>query len=259
MCYLDNLFKKYRKIFILLYIASLYIVLFLFLAFFIFYIRNILLGFLLNNLDISLFTSIILVLPLIFFLTKIKRSFLTKFKYILVKKYDVENLCLQVSSISPTFASVAAFFTAYEHGTTKAENYDLYKDRFELFSSDLKKRFNIEWQEQGQPSTLVGRIGFRELNYEVNQNKEIIYRNLALASDIKKAGIATRCSPLITQTDRGIEIDHIFYEVYQSKVNVAYKAALTLQNKHLLLIAYSMTNRGNDFSKHSIWDLRYDY
>jgi len=75
MYYLANLFVKYRSIFILLYIGGLLTVLFLFLAFFIYFIRKMLLGFIWNNFDISLFTSIILVLPLIFFLNRIKRNF----------------------------------------------------------------------------------------------------------------------------------------------------------------------------------------
>ena len=82
--YLANLFVKNRSIFILLYVGGLLIVLFL--AFFIYFIRNMLVGFICNNFDISLFTSIILVLPLTFFLNRIKRIFFTIFKYNLVKK-----------------------------------------------------------------------------------------------------------------------------------------------------------------------------
>ena len=114
MHYLTNLSVKYRYIYILLYIGGL-LGFFLFLAFFIYFIRNTLVGFISNNFDIPLWISTIIVLPLIFVLNKIKRSFFTKFKSNLLKKYDVNNLCLKVSTINPTFASVAGFFYSYQH------------------------------------------------------------------------------------------------------------------------------------------------
>lgn len=141
MYILANLFVKYRLIIILLYIGELLTFLFLFLAFFIYFIRNMLVGFISNNLDIYLFTSIILVLPFIFFLNRIKRIFFTKFKYSLVQKYDVKILCLQVSTINPTFSSVASFLSGYKRYDTQPEDYERYSERYGLFRSDLKKKY----------------------------------------------------------------------------------------------------------------------
>ena len=130
------------------------------------------------------------------------------------------------------------FFSAYQRYDTQPENYNRYSERYELFRSDLKRRFNLELQEQPQPSSLVGSIGFKEVKFEMEHLKERIYRNLALASDIKKAGIATRCSPLIRQKGKQNAVNDIFSEAYQARVQAAYEAAIDLQSHRLVLISY---------------------
>lgn len=143
---------------------------------------------------------------------------------------------------------MAAFLAAYRRNTIQPESYERYGERSQLFRSDLKRRFKIELQEQTQPSPLVGSIGFKELQYEMGHIKERVYLNLALASDIKKAGIATRCTPLITQKGRQYEVDDIFHEAYQIRVQAAYDAAIDLQTNRLVLIGYGFIKDRGPFS-----------
>ena len=82
----------------------------------------------------------------------------------------------------------------------------------------------------------------------MDHTKERIYRNLALASDLKKAGIATKCSPIITQKGKQNAVDQVFFEAYQARVQAAYDAAIDLQTQRLVLISYGFIKDRRPFS-----------
>lgn len=186
-------------------------------------------------------------MPLIFILNKIRISCFSKFKSHLLKKHDVNNLCLQASLVSPTFASVATFLCAYnnkEFSRYPLERYDKFGERQELFKTDIKKRFNIEFKGE-QPSSLVGSIGHQEVKFEMEKLKETIYRNLAMASDMEKAKIAISHSPILDKRNKDLNsVKHSLDEAYSDRVGVAYKASLELQSHSLLAVAYGCIKDG---------------
>jgi hypothetical protein len=168
-------------------------------------------------------------------LNKLKKSLFTKFKSNLLKQYDVDNLCLQLSAANPSFAVLAAFLSSISYNMHNSNRLDNNRNRHDILKADLKKRFG---SEEWPPSRLKLKTAESELYSDTDTLKAILYYKLAMVSDLNKAKLAIKHSPILEDVNKKNSMYHVLDENISNQLVVADKIKSGIFYKFPLIQAY---------------------